>query len=79
MNIERKRERKKESDWVGHGSSKELWKFQVNETNSCGTIFLVKYIYVCIRFSMYEILLLQLKLFSTVCAFCHENKTFKQI
>ena len=28
---------------------------------------------------MYEILLLQLKLFSTVCAFCHENKTFKQL
>ena len=79
MNIERKRERKKESGWVGHSSSKELWKFQVNETNSCGTIFLVKYIYICIRFSMYEILLLQLKLFSTVCAFCHENKTFKQL
>ena len=74
---EGEREREKESGRVRQGSSKELWTFQVNETNSGGRVFLIKYVYICIRFLMYEILLWQLKLVSTICIFCHQNNTFK--
>ena len=38
------KEREEESGTVAQSSSKELWKLQVNETNSGGRIFLVKYI-----------------------------------
>ena len=54
---EREREREKESGRIGQNSSKEFWKFQVNETNSDGKVFLVKYFYICMRFLMYETLL----------------------
>ena len=76
--IQSQREREKESGRVGQSSSKELWKFRKNETNSGGRLFLVKYIYICNRFLMYEILLWQLRLVSTICIFCHQNQTFKQ-
>ena len=54
---EGEREREKESQRVKQGSSNELWKFQVNETNSGGRVFLIKYVYICIRFLMYKFLL----------------------
>ena len=53
----REKEREKESGRVWHRLSEELWKFQVNETNPGGRVFLVKYNYICIRFLIYEILL----------------------
>ena len=72
---ERKRERDKQSGRVRQSSSKKPWKFQVNETNSGGRVFLVKYIYICNRLLMYEILLWQLKPVSAICIFCHQSKT----
>ena len=68
-----KREREKESGTVRQSSSKEPWKFQVNEINSGGRVFLVKYIYISNRLWMYEILLWQLKPVSTICTFCHQS------
>ena len=62
------RERQKESERFGQSSSKGIWKFQVNETNYA-RVFLVKYIYIYFRFLMYEILLRQLKLVSTIFIF----------
>ena len=41
--IQSEREREKESGRVGQSSSKELWKFRKNGTNSGGRLFLVKY------------------------------------
>ena len=66
---EKERKRKKESEKVGQSSSKKLWKFQVNEKSSGGRVFLVKYIYIYIRFLTYEISLWKLKLVSTICIF----------
>ena len=57
---ERKRDRQRESGWVGESSSNELWKLQFNETNSAGRVFPINYVYICLRFLIYEILLWQL-------------------
>ena len=35
---------------------KEILKFQVNEVTNLGSVFLVKYIYMCIKFLMSQIL-----------------------
>ena len=59
MHISTKRERLWKISW------KEFWKFQVNKTNF-GIVFVVKYIYICINFYIYEILLGQL---TVVCTF----------
>ena len=56
--------------------------FQVTETNF-GSVFLAKYIYICFKFLMYEILLWQPKPVSTTTIkvkiqyFCYQNKAFK--
>ena len=69
MNINRNRQIEREkSGRVRDNSLKELWKFEVNEANS-GRAFQVKYIYICIKFLLYEISLWQLKFMSTVCVF----------
>ena len=55
---------------------------QVTDTNF-GSEFLAKYIYICFKFLMYEILLWQPKLVPTTTIkvklqyFCHQNKAFK--
>ena len=54
------REGQRESGWVGESSSNELWKLQFNETNSAGRVFPINYVYICLRFLIYEILLWQL-------------------
>ena len=72
---ERKTEREKESGRVRVHQR----NFKVNETNSGGRVFLVKYIHICIIFLMYEILFWQLKLVSIICIFCDQSKTFKQL
>ena len=46
VETDRKTEREKESGRVSQISSKELCKFQINETNSGGRVFLIKYIYI---------------------------------
>ena len=69
-------ERKNQAELI-----EEFWKFQFNKAN-LGSAFLV-WKYVCMIFMMYEILLWQLKLVSTIFAihyyFCYENKTFKKL
>ena len=66
----------KESWRVGKNSWKELWKFQGNERNF-GSIFQVKYIYVYIKFLMYEFLLWELKLLFTIFIFAIKVKLSK--
>ena len=70
---ERKTERVKESGRVRVHQR----NFKVNETNSGGRVFLVKYIYISVIFLMYEILFWQFKLVSIIFIFCNQNKTFK--
>ena len=73
MHISTKRERLWKISW------KEFWKFQVNKTNF-GIVFVVKYIYICINFYIYEILLGQLTVVCTFFfCFCHQNKSFKRL
>ena len=59
-------------------SWKEFWKFQVNKTNF-GSVYVVKYIYICINFWIYEILLRQLKFVSTFFIFTIKIKLWKII
>ena len=70
---ERKTERVKESGRVRVHQR----NFKVNETNSGGRVFLLKYIYISVIFLMYEILFWQFKLVSIIFIFCNQNKTFK--
>ena len=76
---ERRREREKGKESGTFRRQRNFENSKFNETKSVGRVFLVKYFYICIRFWMYEILLRQLKLVSTICICCHQNKTFKQI
>ena len=69
MHIHSDKERNRKNPW------KESCKSQVNETNF-GVVFLVKK-YVCIKFMMYQILLWQLKLISTIFIFAIEIKPLK--
>ena len=62
MHIHTARER------IMKSSGKEFLKFQVNETNF-GRVFLVRNMYICIKFLMYEILLWKLKLVSPIFIF----------
>ena len=68
--------RKEESGRVGKCSWKELWKFQVYETNFV-SVFLVKYVYECMKFLMYEDSLWQLKPVSTIFIFTIKIKLLK--
>ena len=69
----------KESGWFGKSSWKELWKWDKFDANwdKFGSVFLVKYIYICIKFLMYEILLWELKLVPTAFVFTIKIKLLK--
>lgn len=67
---------KKNQEIVGKSSRKELWKFLLNKTNF-DRIFLVKYIYICTKFFIYEILSWQLKVVSTIFTFIIKIKFVK--
>ena len=64
--------RQKESGRDGSCSWKQLWKFQVNETN-LGK----KCTYICIKSFLYKILLWQLKLLSTISIIAIKIKVLK--
>ena len=53
---ERQKERKNQEE-LDRVHQRNFWKFQINETDSGGRVFLVKYVYIWIRFLMHEILL----------------------
>ena len=63
MQIHKQRQSVWKSSW------KEFWKLQVNKTNfgRCICVFLVKYIYIWLKFRIFEILL------------GNQNKTFKKL